>query len=242
MEIEEKQELLSKARAWFREVIVPNHKSNIGKASELKAYDFNPFLISYLAGVIGGELSPKTVSKALLYPRVLGTSITTSFGQNIQGFLTTLFEAYGSIAAGIDIEFIDAIDGRKKYCQLKLGPNTINKDDVTTIHNHFSAIRRLASANFNQNIGFQDLVVGVLYGEEASLSAHYKKLQEEHNYALYVGQEFWYRFTGDEDFYFDLQSSMAQVARESDLNRDLQEAVKVLANDDGVKKLARSDY
>jgi hypothetical protein len=41
----------------------------------------------------------------------------------------------GSVVHGIDIEFIDAIDGRKKYCQLKSGPSTINKDDVVTIIN-----------------------------------------------------------------------------------------------------------
>jgi hypothetical protein len=31
------------------------------------------------------------------------------------------------MVAGIDIEFIDAIDGRRKYCQAKLGPNTITR-------------------------------------------------------------------------------------------------------------------
>ena len=30
----------------------------------------------------------------------------------------------------MDIEFEDALDGSHKYCQLKAGPNTINKDDV----------------------------------------------------------------------------------------------------------------
>ena len=32
------------------------------------------------------------------------------------------------------------IDGEKKYCQLKSGPDTINKDDVETIAGHFKSV------------------------------------------------------------------------------------------------------
>lgn len=49
----------------------------------------------------------------------------------------------GSVGGGIDIEFVDSFDDRKKYCQLKSGPNTINKDDVITIKNHFQGIKTL---------------------------------------------------------------------------------------------------
>lgn len=54
-----------------------------------------------------------------------------------------LKNSFGSMVSGIDIEFEDALDGRHKYCQVKLGPNTINKDDVVTIHNHFKDARNL---------------------------------------------------------------------------------------------------
>ena len=41
-------------------------------------------------------------------------------------------------------EFLDnieyALDGRKKYCQCKAGPQTINKDDVDTILGHFKRL------------------------------------------------------------------------------------------------------
>ncbi|MEI3611152.1 PmeII family type II restriction endonuclease [Pseudogracilibacillus sp. SO30301A] len=60
----------------------------------------------------------------------------------------------------MDIEFIDKLDGRKKYCQIKADPNTINHDDVTTIKNHFNGIRNLARTN-NLQIGLNDLIVGV---------------------------------------------------------------------------------
>ena len=69
-----------------------------------------------------GQLTPKSIAKALAYPRVLGQSITTSFGMNMQKFISdVLVNAFGSTTQGIDIEFTDCVDGRKKYCQVKLG-------------------------------------------------------------------------------------------------------------------------
>ena len=38
-----------------------------------------------------------------------------------------LKNSFGSMVSGIDIEFDDALDGRHKYCQVKLGSNTIKK-------------------------------------------------------------------------------------------------------------------
>ena len=41
------------------------------------------------------------MAKALVYPRILGTSLNTSFGQNIQIFISQLAEIAGC-ASGID--------------------------------------------------------------------------------------------------------------------------------------------
>tara|TARA_R110001592_G_scaffold53528_1_gene164106 strand:+ start:418 stop:663 length:246 start_codon:yes stop_codon:yes gene_type:complete len=79
----------------------------------------------------------------------------------IQKLISELFEGFGSTTPGIDIEFIDSIDGRKKYCQLKSGPNTINHDDVETIFGHFKGTINLARTN-NLNIGINDMIVGVI--------------------------------------------------------------------------------
>lgn len=226
----EKSDILEKAKGWFIETVAPNHKKNIEKLYKLKEFNVNPFLVSYLAGVIGGELTPETMAKALLYPRVLGTSITTSFGTNVQSFMTTVFDAYGSTTTGIDLEFTDAIDGRRKYCQLKLGPQTINKDDVITINGHFNAIRGLARVN-NLDIRGSDLVVGIVYGSEDKVSANYKKLRDQYHYPLYVGQEFWHRFTGDAGFYGDFQRSISQAALEVGMHEELKRAVQALASD-----------
>ena len=63
------------------------------------------------------------MAKALVYPRILGSSLNTSFGQNIQIFISQLAQVAGCASGidGIDIEFIDELDGRKKYCQCKAG-------------------------------------------------------------------------------------------------------------------------
>ena len=55
----------------------------------------------------------------------------------MQRFATKVLGAYGSSVPGIDIEFIDQLDMRKKYCQLKSGPYALNRDDVTTVKKPF---------------------------------------------------------------------------------------------------------
>src|SRR5690606_17298596 len=99
----------------------------------------NPFLDKYKAQFLTGNDSPESVAKALIYPRVLGTSINTTFGSKMQKFCSEVLEGFASTTSGIDIEFIDLVDGHRKYCQVKAGPNTINKDDVDTINRHFQA-------------------------------------------------------------------------------------------------------
>jgi Type II restriction endonuclease EcoO109I len=233
----EKIAILEGVKTWFRTVIVPNHIRNTRKLSKANEFNINPFLTPYLAANLTGELTPESVAKALIYPRVLGSSITTSFGQNMQTFISTVLDAYGSIVPGIDLEFIDAVDGRKKYCQAKLGPNTINKDDVMTIHNHFRDAKNLGKTN-NLPVQQHDLIVGILYGETDQISSHYKKLRDTHDYSLYVGQDFWYRLTGDVDFYTDLQKTINQVSVEANSAGLIQDVIAELAETNEIRKLA----
>ena len=81
--IENKDAILTKAKTWFRETIVLNHADNSQKLVDPKHFNINPFLTIYLANFLTGNSSPKSIAKALIYPRVLGNSITTSFGQNM---------------------------------------------------------------------------------------------------------------------------------------------------------------
>lgn len=221
--------ILNKAKGFFRNEIVEAHIiEGCKKASKLSEYNVNPFLYKYLANFLKGNAEPRSIAEALVLPRVLGSSITTSFGMKIQKLISELFEGYGSTTSGIDIEYTDAIDGRKKYCQLKSGPNTINRDDVETIFGHFKATINLARTN-NLNIGVNDMVIGVLYGEEAELSTHYKKINEK--YPVMVGQEFWYRLTGNKEFYLDLINTVGEVAIEVDGTKVLEETIDILSKE-----------
>lgn len=226
---QEREELLHKAKDFFREEIVSSHIDGaLDRASELESYNIHPFLLKYLANFLEGNDKPESIAKALIYPRILGTSITTIFGNKVQKMVGHLFSGLGSTALGIDIEFIDAIDGRKKYCQLKSGPNTINKDDIVTVINHFSSIRHLARTN-NLSVGIDDLIVGVLYGSEKNLSNHYKKISKTH--PVFVGANFWHRLTGQPDFYEHLISAIGEVAIEVDGREKLESAIIKLAHD-----------
>lgn len=229
MDLEKRILLLEKAKEFFKNEIVEAH-INVAckKARKLSNYNINPFLIKYLANFLNGNDSPESIAKALILPRILGTSINTIFGNKVQKMISILFEGYGSATQGIDIEFIDIIDGRKKYCQLKSGPNTINKDDVKTLTDHFINIKNLARTN-NLDIRINDLVIGVLYGEENDLSAHYKKLNTE--FPVVIGQEFWYKLTGEKTFYFDLINVIGEVALEVDGTQILDETICELSKE-----------
>ncbi|MBE9467434.1 MAG: restriction endonuclease [Bacteroidetes bacterium] len=229
MNKKEQEIILNKAKDFFRNEIVEAHIiEGCKRASKLSEYNVNPFLYKYLANFLKGNSKPRSIAEALVLPRVLGSSITTSFGMKIQKLISKLFDGYGSTTSGIDIEYIDAIDGRKKYCQLKSGPNTINKDDVETVYGHFKAIINLARTN-NLIIGVNDMVIGVLYGEESELSSHYKKIKEK--YPVIIGQEFWYRLTGNKGFYLDLINTLGEVAIEVDGTKILEETIDVLAKE-----------
>jgi len=126
------------------------------------------------------------------------------------------------------IEFEDHLDHERKYCQLKAGPNTINKDDVETIAGHFRAVIQLGRTN-NLRLGFENLVVGVLYGESGDLSSHYKRITRDYHYPVLAGKEFWYRLTGDEDFYADLIKCIGEVARDANFMQELDDIVEKLS-------------
>ena len=228
MDSQEKQIILDKAKLFFEEKIVKNHQLQTNKLRHLSAFNPNPFLERYLAKFAFGDCEYRSIAKALIYPRVMGTSINTIFGTQMQSFCKDVLNGFASVTSGIDIEFIDQVDKRRKYCQIKAGPNTINKDDITTILNHFNAIRNLARTNglkeFNPDI---DCIVGVFYGTNDDLSTMYKTINKTH--PVYAGQEFWLRLTGDECFYAELVDTIVEVANEMDGTSLLEDIVTDLA-------------
>jgi hypothetical protein len=205
---------------YFKDSIFENHKiSALKKHSKLNSYKINPILVKYLSKVLENNFTPIGIAKALFYPRVLGTSINTSFGTRIQNMFVELNLAQGSLIKGMDIEFIDKIDGRKKWCQLKSGPNTINSEDVNPLLKKFTTVTNLARTN-NMNLNNSDLILGVLYGEEEQLSQHYKKIDQQ--FPVIIGKDFWHRITGYPNFYSQLISNIDSMI----LNLDTEDFFK----------------
>lgn len=240
MDEREKQKVLEKTQEWFKNTIAINHIKNTQKLENPSEFNINPFLTVYLANFLCGDAKPESIAKALIYPRVLGTSITTSFGQNMQSFTSDVLSSFGSTTSGIDIEFDDCIDNERKFCQLKAGPNTINKDDVETIADHFTSVIRLGRTN-NLKLGFHNLVVGVLYGDESELSSHYRRITKQYHYPVIVGKDFWTRLTGDRDFYADIIKSIGDVAKESNFSAELGEVVEKLASTTDIRALSEKE-
>ena len=115
---ENRIEILNNAKDFFRSEIVTSHIEGACKrASKLSEYNVNPFLFKYLANFLTGNDNAESIARALVLPRILGSSINTSFGMKIQKLIGQLFQGLGSTTTGIDIEFIDAVDGRKMNTQ-----------------------------------------------------------------------------------------------------------------------------
>jgi hypothetical protein len=226
MNKKEKEGILIRFKEWFQDSLIESHRKNTEKLTDINEFNINPFLLYYLANYLEGNSTPTSLAKALVYPRVLGTSITTSFGTQMQTFITKVLGAYGSTTQGIDIEFIDQIDKRKKYCQLKSGPNAINQDDIKTIKDHFQGVKNLARTN-NLHIDLGDLIFCLTYGEESEKNSFIKKLEKD--YTVYMGKEFWQRFTGDKYFYRDLILTAGEIAKEVNMKDIVDEVIEDLS-------------
>lgn len=223
------EEILGSAKAFFKDKFAVNHVKNLKKLNKLSKFKYNPFLISYLGAFLTGKVDSESVAKGLIYPRILGTSPTTSFGTIMQQFTSQVLQkSFGSATSGIDIEFIDQIDFRKKYAQIKTGPNTVNYDDVETVKSKFEHVRRTARVN-SLSIGVSDLIVGVLFGTEEKLNGNYKRINKD--YPVIVGKDFWSRLTGDVNFYEDLIKAFGEVAREVNSKELLESTIAELSQD-----------
>ena len=95
---DQKKSIFNSGKQYFRQIIIPNHLKGL-QTLKLKDFKINPFLVNYLAAFLCGNTEPESLAKALVYPRILGTSINTSFGQNIQIFISQLAEVAGCASA-----------------------------------------------------------------------------------------------------------------------------------------------
>ncbi len=216
---------------YFEEHVFLKHiDAIIKKHSKLKSYNINPIVVKYLSQLLDSEYTPEGVAKALFLPRVLGTSINTSFGTRIQKMFIDLDLADGSMIKGMDIEFIDKVDNRKKWCQLKSGPNTINSEDVKPLIQKFTKTINLARTNSAfSKCRNTDFIVGVLYGKASELSSHYLTIDQAH--PVYIGRDFWHRITGIPDFYENLVISLHASIGQIDAKNAIEEGCSALADE-----------
>lgn len=210
------KQLKTRIVKYFETFIFKNHiEASLKKNAKLNSYKINPIVVKYLSKVLEGDYTAEGVAKALFYPRVLGTSINTSFGQRIQDMFVELNLASGSLIKGMDIEFVDKVDGRKKWCQLKSGPNTINSEDVNPLIKKFTTTINLARTNKAfKGVNNTDFIVGVLYGDSSELSGHYKTIDKTH--PVIIGQDLWHRITGFPKFYDGLVKELHKSISELD--------------------------
>lgn len=208
---QQKQAIIESGKQYFRSIIIPNHLKNLNKL-HLSSFDINPFLINYLAAFIKEDSQIIGLAKALIYPYIFDRVIDASGEQDVQSLVSQLQNITGGASSfdGIDFEFVDAVDGRRKFCQFKAGGKTISKDDIAAVLSHFKPLISQQSSDLQ----FEDLVVGVLYGEKDNLSDYYKAIDT--HYPVLCGSDFWQHLTGEKNFYARLLKTMGEVLDEGD--------------------------
>ncbi|MDP3915553.1 MAG: hypothetical protein Q8R96_17640 [Bacteroidota bacterium] len=88
MDNNQRKQIIDNAKTFFRNEIVQNHINGACKrASKLSEYNINPFLFKYLANFLTGNDDSESIARALVLPRILGSSINTSFGMKIQSLI-----------------------------------------------------------------------------------------------------------------------------------------------------------
>lgn len=209
-------------------------RKKLGKGLKLKEFNINPFISVSLSNGMYGVLSSENIAKSLLYPRVFGTSINTTFGDKMQKLCTNYLGAEASGVAGMDIEFIDKIDNKKVIAQLKAGPNTINSGDVELIIKYMRSANRLLTQNRVQEI--PTFAVCVAYGSLSNISSHYKNIAKENvgaqpNIPIYIGKDFWHRLTGNENFYNELLVLFIDAFKEEDCSEVFRNNLISLGNE-----------
>lgn len=224
-------ELLSAVRNYIETYVFDNLKKKaLAQHSKISNYKINPIISRFLSKILVDNYNPEGLSRALFYPRILGTSINTSFGTQIQNMFVHLGLATGSLIKGVDIEFVDKVSNRKTWCQIKSGPNTINSDDVNPILRKFDSILNLARTNAAlSQLSNRDCIIGLLYGSEDQLSKHYQKINER--FPVIIGKEFWHRITGFENFYDQLVIEIDDLVTNYNSEDFLNEGLRKLQRD-----------
>lgn len=201
----------------------------------LSAFNINPFTVKVLARVFG-EYGAENMAKALVYPRILWTSASTTTWTVLQKMCVDLLGARGASAQWMDIEFIDKTTNKLTYLQLKAWPNTINSGDVDPIVAHMIGAYNLLKTNGWYNADTMPVLwIGVLYWESAALNWHYRRIaalpvRGQDFIPVYIWNDFWHRLTWDESFYAELVEILENGAfSEIDLKETVNATIQGIA-------------
>ncbi len=219
-------------REYFKIEFADVLRAKLESGHKLSKFNVNPFAIAALSSGILGECTPENVAKALLYPRVFGTSVSTTFGDMMQRLCTQQLGAQASSTAGMDIEFENKKEGGRIVMQLKSGPNTINAGDVKPILDEMKTAYRLLLQNRAATI--PTFAIGITYGTLDQISGHYKKIHDETigqqpHIPIYVGQDFWERLTGDANFYQEMIGIVMKLFEEEEYSSLFEDDIQSLA-------------
>lgn len=111
---------------------------------------------------------------------------------------------------GIDIEYVDRVDGRHKYAQVIAAPAAFTYADVEAVKNAFAVIKRKERNDRLKNFFLSDCLAVVPWAEKPSNAL--RRLAEDH--PVLIGADFWMRLTG-EDAYAVIVESAREAARVS---------------------------
>ena len=227
-----KAAVLKAAEKWIVDDFHTRNLKNIKKLSDINEFTINPILLKYLSRVYHGKHNPECLVRTLIAPRILSTSVTTTFGNRIKPFIISNFpDVSKSLLHGVDIEFLDKSkkNPTSGYCKIFAGPHTLNS---TTSQNVIENFNNLIS---KKKLKKSDLFIGVTYGEDKELSENYLKIRSK-GYKIVCGQDFWNMLTGHKSFYDDLIKSFKSGVDKIDETALINKIISDLKKDNKIKR------
>jgi len=208
-------------KQYFKEEFSEVIKGKLQEGHALDSFNVNPLVLIALSSGIFGEPTSMNMAKVLLYPRVFGTSVSTTFGDKMQKLCAAHLGAQASSTPGMDLEFDDKVDRHRVIMQLKAGPNTINSGDVGPMLEDMRSAYRLLRQNRVPQESMPLFAVGITYGTIGEISGHYRKIHEstvggQMSIPILIGQDFWHRLTGDLDFYAGMIGIFVELFEQED--------------------------
>jgi hypothetical protein len=62
-----------------------------------------------------------------------------------------------------------------------------------------------------------------------------------HHYPVFIGKDFWYRLTGDKDFYNDMLDAIGSVAIETDFSTEFKDVIQELSSKEEIIRISNHD-